>query len=242
MDITINRPNFLGSEVGLVLKTIELPSTFATYVTEDSRKIVKAGTIVTTPYYGLVFQDIDITNGDAEAPLMIGGYYINANLPATAAAYVTEFAKTGLFPFVEGTVTRPDYGVNSVDLFQLGVKIATFEANETKSSVSIDYNTITISAPLDDLEVRTSADPEQGDAKWVGILIDTGMPSIIGVKYGTYDFTATDVAEATAVGGVAGEFVLWIKANIVVDTPKTFVLSKGTALAKVTVNVVNTSV
>lgn len=105
----INRPNWLASEVGRVVKTITVPSTTA-YVVENNRKIVKSGTIFTTPYYGLLYNDADITDGNAEGSLMVGGYYIDAKLPATAASYKTNFAAQGLFPLEEGDVTRPDFG------------------------------------------------------------------------------------------------------------------------------------
>ena len=103
------RPNFLGSEVGLVTKTITVP-TSATHVVEDGRTIVKAGTIFTTPYYGLLFKDVDITDGAADGSLMVGGYYIDAKLPSTASAQVSNFARTGLFPITEGTIVRPEFG------------------------------------------------------------------------------------------------------------------------------------
>ena len=41
--ITLNRPNFLASEVGLRTVTYTFASTFATAVTENGRKIIKAG-------------------------------------------------------------------------------------------------------------------------------------------------------------------------------------------------------
>lgn len=103
------RPNFLGSEVGLVTKTITVPVS-ATHVVEDGRTVVKAGTIFTTPYYGLLYKDVDITDGATEGSLMVGGYYIDAKLPSTASAQVTNFAKTGLFPITEGTIVRPEFG------------------------------------------------------------------------------------------------------------------------------------
>ena len=105
-----NRKNFLGSQVGLITKTITVPADFATYVTENGRKIVVKGTIFTSPYYGLLYEDVDITDGAKLGSLMIAGQYIDANLPATAAAYVTSFAGQGLFPIVEGSISRPDFG------------------------------------------------------------------------------------------------------------------------------------
>lgn len=104
-----NRPNFLGSEVGLITKTITVPAT-ASSVTENGRKIVKAGTIFTTPYYGLLYEDVDITDGAHIGSLMISGHYIDAKLPATAASYVTSFAAQGLYPIVEGSTVRPSFG------------------------------------------------------------------------------------------------------------------------------------
>ena len=106
----ISHKNWLGSEVGLVRKTITVPANFATTVTENGRKIVKSGTVFTTPFFGLLFNDADITDGDRIGSLVIGGYYIDKNLPATAAAHVDDFAKLGLFPFDESDVARPDFG------------------------------------------------------------------------------------------------------------------------------------
>jgi len=105
-----NRPNFLGSEVGLLTKTITVPANFATYVMENNRKVVKAGTIFTSPYYGLLYEDVDITDGAKEGSLMIRGSYIDAKLPASAVSYVTYFKEQGLYAFAEGSVTRPDFG------------------------------------------------------------------------------------------------------------------------------------
>ena len=107
----LSTPNFLGSEVGLVTKTIEIDSdtqTTGVVTTDDGRQIVKAGTILTTPYKGLLFEDVDITEGGkVPAAVMISGRYIDAKLPATAAASVTDFEKQGLYAIVEGAVTRP---------------------------------------------------------------------------------------------------------------------------------------
>lgn len=110
----LNRPNFLGSEVGLVLKTITVPASATGAVTENGRKIVKAGSIFATPYAGLLFNDVDITDGDRIGSLMIRGSYIDAKLPATAAAKAEDFAKQGLHAIAEGAVVRPDFGTVEV--------------------------------------------------------------------------------------------------------------------------------
>ena len=110
--VILNRPNWLGSEVGRVVKTITVPATHA-HVVENGRMIVKSGTVITSPYYGLLYDDIDITDGAKEASVMIRGSYIDAKLPATATAHASQFAAQGLYAIAEGAVVRPDFG--SVD-------------------------------------------------------------------------------------------------------------------------------
>lgn len=89
--------NWLGSEVGMVLKTATIP-TSATSVTENGRKIVKSGTLITDANLGkgLLFNDVDVTDGARVASIMIAGFYIDANLPASVADSATELASRGL--------------------------------------------------------------------------------------------------------------------------------------------------
>lgn len=109
MDVIVNRPNFLGSEVGLVLKTVTVPATASVEkVTENGRTIIKAGAYFTSPYKGLLFEDIDITDGAKVGSLMIGGYYIDKKLPTSVATHVDDLVKQGLFAIEEGEVTRPE--------------------------------------------------------------------------------------------------------------------------------------
>jgi hypothetical protein len=126
--MTIERPNFLGSEVGLVLKTASLDATTnASIVTSETdsdgnaRSIVKKGSIfadAVAGIYGLVYQDIDVTGSTATtkvpAPIMVGGYFINdaSVLPvvitSNSAMTLDKAASQGLFPVPGGlaTVTR----------------------------------------------------------------------------------------------------------------------------------------
>lgn len=128
-----NKPSFLGSEVGLVLKTITVPANNANVVTENNRKVVKAGTIIETPYTGLLYNDVDVTDGDNIGSLMFGGYYVDAKLPATAAAKVSAFAAHGLFPIVEGTTIRPDFGTIGL------TKIATPTGTATGKKITVSF-------------------------------------------------------------------------------------------------------
>lgn len=89
---------WLGSEVGLVKKTVTVP-TSATAVTENGRKIVKSGTLITdaTLGKGLLFNDVDITDGARVASMVIRGSYIDANLPVSVADVATSLASQGLY-------------------------------------------------------------------------------------------------------------------------------------------------
>lgn len=68
------RPNFLESEVGLVLKTREIPASMGTQ--QGKYKTVPAG----TPYpsndnqaMGIVFDTVDVTDGDAIGSVLVAG-------------------------------------------------------------------------------------------------------------------------------------------------------------------------
>ena len=111
-----NGKNWLGSEVGLVKKTVTIPHNYAGAVVENGRKIVKSGTVFVAsdvegsefPYNGLLESDVDVTDDNAIADLSVGGRYIAENLPAeVASATVTKPIAQGLYAIAEGAVTRP---------------------------------------------------------------------------------------------------------------------------------------
>ena len=62
-EITLNNPNWLGSEVGIVRKTVTVTENSGSYVTENNRKVLKSGTLIndTDLGYGLLWNDADIT-------------------------------------------------------------------------------------------------------------------------------------------------------------------------------------
>ena len=94
-----NRPAWLGSEVGIVLKTVTVSSSSGTPVTENGRSILKAGTLINdaTLGYGLLFNDADVTDGGVIKSIMIRGNYVDAKLPATVASYASTLAAQGLY-------------------------------------------------------------------------------------------------------------------------------------------------
>ena len=113
-EIVLNRPNFLASEVSLRTVTYTFASSYAGYVTENGRKIIKAGSIYPTndaSAVGIVFQDVDITDGDKVEALMVAGHYYSDKLPvAPDTTAKTALAGKGLYGEVSPTITVPSDG------------------------------------------------------------------------------------------------------------------------------------
>ena len=89
IETTETRPNFLGSEIGLILKTYEIKQE-GVAADAAGKKIVKAGTVYPAndaTALGIVFEDIDVTE-DAVRPgsLIIAGRILKNRLPAEPAA------------------------------------------------------------------------------------------------------------------------------------------------------------
>ncbi|MCE5235799.1 MAG: InlB B-repeat-containing protein, partial [Eubacteriales bacterium] len=109
-----------------------------------------------------------------------------------------------------------------------------------------DTNIVTITGPLAELKAYESDDPHQaieyGEQSWIALAVDTGEESIIGVSYGTYELKEDDVAEAATVGLGDGWFVLWVRAEALVDEDMTFTLStEGKAETTITITFADTS-
>ena len=106
----LNRPNFLGSEVGLVLKTITVPASANGAVTENGRKIVKAGTPMagsleargtaftkaSEGVVGVLLHDVDVTAGAENGTLLIFGFVDLNKVDTATAALITSGVKTAL--------------------------------------------------------------------------------------------------------------------------------------------------
>ena len=98
-------------------------------------------------------------------------------------------------------------------------------ANQSKvTDISIADDVITVSVDVDELVAFPSSNPAQGTHKWVGMNITTGLSDITSIKYNGYQLTSDDVTEAASVGGSAGDIVMWLKCDEIIDTPKIFTL------------------
>lgn len=114
-----------------------------------------------------------------------------------------------------------------------------FRPNQSAITLSTTKDAIEVSANLDDLIEYPSSVEAQGTGKWIGIGIDTGKPSILGVSVGDYELQQSDIDEAKAVGLNGGSFVFWFKAEQ--DYTRELVLRSGELERSVSVVFKNSS-
>ena len=122
-------------------------------------------------------------------------------------------------------------GIMTPDAWDISVRLApaltdsVAAANNAKASVALADGVITVTADVHALEASESSAPGQGTHKWIGLGIGTGLTSVALAKYNGSQLTEADASEAVSVGlDQAGEFVLYIRADEVVSTPKTITL------------------
>lgn len=115
------------------------------------------------------------------------------------------------------------------------------QENQEKANVTINGNelTVTIDGGVNSLNEWASSNPAQGIHKWIALDIATGTDDITKVEYQGELLTATDVAEANQWGFDNGHFVLWIKAEDVKITPKSFTLGGEGETKTFTIKVVD---
>ena len=86
-----------------------------------------------------------------------------------------------------------------------------------------------------------STNASQGSGKWVGLDINTGLPTIVGATWNGSELTQADVDEAASVGLGAGHIVFWIKANLVKAAPRTVKIGSDGNEVEIVVSVEDTS-
>ncbi len=128
-------------------------------------------------------------------------------------------------------VKLKEAGLMVTDAWNVSVRLApsltdpVAAANNAKASAALADGVITVTANVDELEESESSAPGQGTHKWIGLGIGTGLSSVTLVKYNGAALTEADAAEAASVGlDQAGEFVLYIRADELVETPKVITL------------------
>lgn len=162
-------------------------------------------------------------------PTTIGGVKEALNVKESTASNVGAL-KNDLNELI---IKLKDAGIVEKDLFDITVGTITnltgdIVTNHSKiESVTFNEGIVTIKVPVEELIAFDSNNPNQGIHKWIGLSIGTGLNSIIDVIYnGTYVLAQVDVDEANVVGCPAGSFVLWIKCDELIDTPKVITLGK----------------
>lgn len=114
-----------------------------------------------------------------------------------------------------------------------------FKTNQSAITLSTTKDSIEVSANLDDLLEYPSSNEAQGTGKWIGIGIDTGKPSILGVSVDDYALQQSDIDEAKAVRLDNGSFVFWFKAEQ--DYTRELILKSGELERSVSVVFKNSS-
>ncbi len=124
-----------------------------------------------------------------------------------------------------------DAGLMTPDSWNVSVsKISTpngddLIANQSKvTGIVIADHIITVFVSVEELVAFPSSNPAQGTHKWVGMNITTGLSDITAIKYNGSQLTSADATEAAAVGGSAGDIVMWLKCDEISNIPKVFTL------------------
>lgn len=135
------------------------------------------------------------------------------------------YQTTEAFDITPIVVTADNVTANA-DFEETDTTTETKENQALISDVLINNNQIYVFGAEASMNTFASYVEAQGSGKWFALLIDTGEDDITTVSYNGSALTSTDVSEAAAYGGTAGQFILWLKADIVKDTPKEFTLTK----------------
>lgn len=96
------------------------------------------------------------------------------------------------------------------------------QANQDMISVEQDGASVVIVGTLADLNTFASTNPAQGEAKWIGLDIETKANSIVDVKWNGTQLGAGDVIESASVGLAQNHIIFWAKAEAL---PRTITLS-----------------
>jgi len=155
---------------------------------------------------------------------------------------------------VDDTSTN-DPGDDTSTSFTLTPVLITSHPNDTETEVvansgRCELNTSTegvwaISGPLASMTESESSNPSQGSGKWIGLLIDTNIPGLDGLSFGGTPLTEADYQEAATFSQATGTndyIILYLKANVVKETPRTLTFTKaGYDTATITVTFTDTS-
>ena len=105
-----NAGHFLVNDETCIRQTMTIAANHAQAVTrENGRKVVPAGAVIPAngaTAKGILFEDIDVTEGAKPGSVVIAGTIYGGRLPA-ALASAAATALTGITVMTEPTITRP---------------------------------------------------------------------------------------------------------------------------------------
>ena len=105
-----NAGHFLVDDETCIRKTMTIAANHAQAVTrENGRKVVPAGAVIPAngaTAKGILFEDIDVTEGAKPGSVVIAGTIYGNRLPAVLAEAAAK-ALTGITVLTEPTITRP---------------------------------------------------------------------------------------------------------------------------------------
>lgn len=238
IDFTVNTLDTAGTETHLYIPVDELMQAISgsvgaeITVSIDEHNVISAS-VNKIASSKIIYVEADPTTSTAEKTAEQAFDEIYANLDDLNTAWRT--ATNAEIAALFGTVMAISAGLAPTPTEAQGIA-----NNNAVESVTYDDGTVTVKVDLDNLVAFASSDPSQGTHKWVALEIATGINPITNVKYNGYALTAQDIADATATGCAAGSFVLYIRAEEVAVTPKTFTLS-STGYADMKIRIVVTA-
>ncbi|MGL4948357.1 MAG: hypothetical protein ACRC42_03140 [Mycoplasma sp.] len=123
--------NWIGSEINLIKKTFTVPASQVdgVFLDDDGNKICKSGTIFTKPYLGLLLQD---TKVGMIGTVVVGGVYIDEELPESTKPIMNKFIKNGLFP-----LNKLRYSAEIMTNDKVGVGKGVYATSETDGWVTV---------------------------------------------------------------------------------------------------------
>ena len=149
--------HFLVDDETCIRETMTIAANHAQVVTRDNgRKVVPAGAVIPSNdgnAKGILFEDIDVTEGAKPGSVVIGGTVYEDKLPA-AIESAAESAMTGITVITTSpAITRPDY----FDKAFVGLTVTSTEgASSGKTVISVSGVTL---GTGEKLQYKADADP-----------------------------------------------------------------------------------
>lgn len=155
------------------------------------------------------------------------------------------FERTGKYLVEENN--SPSDVFTSFSVEKLSASNVPNDANRENAAINqnavtvakINDNEYTVSANFTELKEYQSTNVQQGSHLWVGITIDTGEDTIVGIKWNGSPLTEADVTDAESVGLSAGGIIFWLKMD---DGESSVVLTKENSSSVITFIPINTKV